>query len=242
MKLYSRLVALLGVLSLSGCAAQMPPGNTLDPRDPYEAFNRTTFEFNEKFDRAVFKPVAIGYREYVPSPVRMGLGNFFGNLGDILTTGHHLLQGDGGLAGQAAARVTVNTTIGVLGFFDVASPAGLTKTKEDAGQTLGRWGSKPGAYLVLPFFGPSSARDAIGTLVDTMVDPVGPLVDLRPGARYGRWAVRVVDTRAGLLDLENMLDTLAFDRYLAVRDAYLARREQQVGIRHGHGDLSHVPY
>lgn len=217
------------LLMLGGCATQLPAGHTLDPRDPYESYNRSMFEFNSRVDEAVIRPVAQAYQQGVPRPVRIGVNNFFGNLSDVATTVHHLLQAEGSLAGRSAGRVLVNTTIGILGFFDPASEMGIAKTsKEDFGQTFGRWGAEPGAYVVLPFFGPSTGRDAFGTVLDIAADPIGPLLDMNTTWRYTSWGVRIVDTRANLLELDSMLDTLSFDRYLSVRDAYLARREQQV--------------
>jgi phospholipid-binding lipoprotein MlaA len=215
---------------MSGCATNLPEGHVYDPRDPYEAYNRSMFEFNTKVDEAVVKPVAQAYQSGVPQPIRTGVSNFFGNLSDLVSTVHHIFQAEGMKAGQSGGRVLINTTIGILGFLDPATEMGVLKTsKEDFGQTFGRWGAEPGAYIVLPFLGPSSGRDAVGTVLDIAADPIGPLLDMNTSGRVATWGLKITDTRAGLLEIEPMIDTLSFDRYLSVRDAYLARRQQQVG-------------
>jgi phospholipid-binding lipoprotein MlaA len=186
------------------------------------------FDFNTEVDEAILKPVAQGYRTHVPDPIQKGVGNFFGNLSDMATTIHHLLQGEGTKAAQTAGRVLVNSTIGILGLADPASDIGLPKTKEDFGQTFGRWGAEPGAYIVLPLLGPSTARDTVGTVADFAADPFDHLFSVDTATEWGVRGTRVIDTRAGLLGVGSTLDALSFDRYLSVRDAYLARRAQQV--------------
>lgn len=221
--------ALLSIAVLNGCATTLPEGHVLDSRDPYESYNRAMFEFNTQVDEAVFKPVAQAYQSNIPKPLRTGVSNFFGNLSDLISTLHHLLQAEGSKAGQSAGRVLVNTTIGILGFLDPATDMGILKvSKEDFGQTFGRWGADSGAYLVLPLLGPSTGRDAFGTVLDIAIDPIGPLLDVETTGRVALWGLKVTDTRAGLLEVETMIDTLSFDRYLSVREAYLARRQQQI--------------
>ena len=211
----------------AGCAS-LPEGHQSDPRDPFERYNRAMFDFNTEVDEAILKPVAQGYRNHVPDPIQKGVGNFFGNLSDMVTTIHHLLQGEGTKAGQTAGRVLVNTTIGILGLADPASDMGLPKTKEDFGQTFGRRGAEPGAYIVLPLLGPSTARDTVGTVADFATDPFDQIFTVDTSTEWTVRGTRVIDTRAGLLGMESTLDALSFDRYLSVRDAYLARRAQQV--------------
>ncbi len=223
-----RLVCLGTFLALAAGCASLPEGHQSDPRDPFERYNRAMFDFNTEVDEAILKPVAQGYRNHVPDLIQKGVGNFFGNLSDMVTTIHHLLQGEGTKAGQTAGRVLVNTTIGILGLADPASDMGLPKTKEDFGQTFGRWGAEPGAYIVLPLLGPSTARDTVGTVADFAADPFGHLFTVDTPTAWGVRGTRVIDTRAGLLGVESTLDALSFDRYLSVRDAYLARRAQQV--------------
>ena len=223
------LAAFVSIAVMSGCATTLPEGHVLDSRDPYESYNRSMFEFNTRVDEAVITPFAQAYQSGVPKPIRTGVSNFFGNLSDLVSTVHHLLQAEGSKAGQSAGRVLVNTTVGILGLLDPATEMGILKvSKEDFGQTFGRWGAEPGAYIVLPIFGPSTTRDTLGTALDLAADPIGPLLDMSTTWRYAVRGVRIVDTRAGLLELDPMLDNLSFDRYMAARDAFLARRQQQV--------------
>ena len=219
--------ALVCLAVLSGCAS-LPAGHQADARDPWERYNRAMFEFNTQVDEAVIKPVAETYREYVPKPIRTAFGNFFSNLGDIVNTLHHLLQGEPSKAGNAAARVVINTTVGVLGLGDPAGSMGYSKTNEDFGQTFGRWGLEPGPYFVMPLLGPSTIRDTVGRAADFAVDPFEQIFTVGTSTEWTLRGTRIVDTRAGLLDMESTLDALSFDRYLSVRDAFLARRAQQV--------------
>jgi phospholipid-binding lipoprotein MlaA len=219
--------AVVGLAVFSGCAS-LPAGHQADARDPWERYNRAMFEFNTQVDEAVIKPVAEGYKEYVPEPIRTAFGNFFSNLGDIVNTLHHLLQGEPAKAGNSATRVVINTTVGVLGLGDPAGTMGYAKTNEDFGQTFGRWGSEPGPYFVIPLLGPSTVRDTVGRVADFAVDPFEQIFSVGTSTEWTLRGTRIVDARAGLLDLESTLDALSFDRYLSVRDAYLARRAQQV--------------
>ena len=212
------------VLSLAaGCAST---GNGGDPRDPFEPVNRAIYRFNEKFDDVLAKPVAEAYRDYVPSPIRTGVGNFFSNLGDVVIGVNDLMQGKMPEAINDFGRVMVNTTLGVLGFWDRATELGVEKRNEDFGQTLGWWGLGDGPYLVLPILGPSSVRDTFGWAGDiyawpaTYVDPTA--------ARNSLAATRFVHTRADLLEASRILDTAALDPYTFVRDAYLQRRRNLV--------------
>ena len=139
----------------------------IDVYDPLEGLNRRVYRFNTVFDRWIFVPVAGGYVRVVPDPVRKGVGNFFRNLGEFRNGLNGALQARRDVFGTAAGRLAVNSTVGVLGLFDVATGFGLPEHREDFGQTLGHWGVPPGAYLVLPVLGPSDVRDAGGTAVDT---------------------------------------------------------------------------
>lgn len=205
---------------LSGCAS------TGNPRDPAEGFNRAMFAFNEGVDAAVLKPVAKGYDFVAPTPVKTGVGNFFGNIGDLWVSINNLLQGKPGAALGDVARVAVNTTFGILGFIDVATPAGLEKHEEDFGQTLGSWGVGDGAYLVWPFVGPRTLRDTAGFIVDSAVDPVVH-VDHVP-TRNSLYALRVVHARFELLPADKVVEEAALDKYSYVRDAYLQRRRNLI--------------
>lgn len=203
-------------LALLGCATNG------DPRDPLEPLNRGIYEFNDVVDKAVLKPVATGYRDAMPDPVRTAVGNFFSNLDDVLVLLNDLLQFKLDQAASDFSRLIWNTTVGIAGLIDVATPMDMAKHNEDFGQTLGYWGVDNGPYLVLPFLGPSTLRDAVGTAVDSQFDPV---VQHTPvPERNSAIAVHSVDTRSRLLDAEEILDEAAIDRYVFLRDAYLQRR------------------
>ena len=138
----------------------------------FEKFSRGTLKFNQGLDRALFKPIAKGYRA-LPVPIRTGTGNFVSNLRSLLTFSNNILQGDLGAAGNTAGRFAVNTTVGILGIFDPATKLGLEKRgKEDFGQTLGVWGASTGCYFVLPILGPTTTRDAVGMIGNVFIDPV----------------------------------------------------------------------
>jgi phospholipid-binding lipoprotein MlaA len=212
---------------LMGCAS-LPEGHQADPRDPWERYNRAMFSFNTELDTALVRPLAQGYQAAVPELFRGMVRNFFANLDDVITTVNHFLQAEPVPAATSAGRFLVNSTIGVLGIADPASEFGLQKSREDFGLTLGVWGSGPGPYLVLPLLGPSSLRDGLGTAVDRVADPIDPLFSPSSAQQNAAIGLRLLDTRARLLSAESALDTLSFDRYMAVREAYLARRAQQV--------------
>ncbi|MEM7293776.1 MAG: VacJ family lipoprotein, partial [Pseudomonadota bacterium] len=144
------------LLFVGGCATVPQPNPEVDP---WESWNRSVYSFNEGLDRLILKPVAQTYREYTPQFIQTGIGNFLSNLGDILVIINDLLQLKFEQAGQDMSRFLLNSTVGLFGFFDVASPIGLPKHDEDFGQTLGYWGVDSGPYLVLPFFGPSTLRE-----------------------------------------------------------------------------------
>jgi phospholipid-binding lipoprotein MlaA len=208
---------------LSGCATASKPA---DPRDPFEPFNRGVYEFNEQLDRFVLKPVAEGYRWVLPQFVRQSVGNFFSNLNDVRVALNNTLQGKFTTAYSDMGRVFINSTLGLLGFFDIASEAGIEKHNEDFGQTLGWWGISDGPYIVLPLFGPSSARDTVGLGGDWLTDPVTYVDPTR--SRNQLSGARIVDRRAELLEAKKVLDAAALDEYQFVRDAYLQRRRNLV--------------
>jgi phospholipid-binding lipoprotein MlaA len=207
------------VLAMTGCATT---NQTADVNDPLEGYNRAMYKFNDVVDSAVIKPVSKGYDAVVPDPISRGVSNFFSNLNDVTVIINDLLQGKFEQAFQDTHRFVLNSTVGVAGIFDVASLSGLDKNDEDFGQTLGAWGVEPGAYVVLPFFGPRTVRDTVGLVGDYYSDPVTYVEG--PGARNAFIGTRVVDTRAGLLKAEKVLDEAAIDEYAYVRDAYLQRR------------------
>lgn len=213
----------LAALVLSGCATV--PSGTPDPRDPWEGFNRASFAFNDALDKAIAKPVAKGYKKVTPRVVRTGISNFFSNLDTLGTIANDVLQGKMRQAGNDSGRFLLNSTVGIGGLFDPASAVGLDRNDEDFGQTLGKWGVKSGPYLMLPFMGPSTARDAGARFVDQFTYPVNYLED--DSTRYLIRGVEFLDLRAGLLDLDAQLER-SYDRYAFVRNAWLQRREYQV--------------
>ena len=218
-----------GVLALvvvSGCAS-LPDGASRDPRDPWEGYNRSMFRFNDAVDTAVLKPVATAYRDVVPQPVRTGVGNVLGNLGDPWIALNNLLQGKVAEGMSDLMRFALNSTWGLLGLLDIASEAGLPKHDEDLGQTLGRWGVGEGAYIVLPFFGPRTVRDAVALPADMMGnEPFS--IDHVP-TRNTVLGMRVVHGRSVLLGADRTLKEAALDRYAFVRDFYLEQRRYKVG-------------
>lgn len=209
------VVILLG-FSLIGCATNG------DRRDPLEPLNRGIYQFNDTVDKAVLKPVATGYKEAVPDPVRTAVGNFFSNLDDVLVLINDLLQFKLDQAASDFSRLVWNTTVGIAGLFDVASKMDLPKHNEDFGQTLGYWGVGNGPYLVLPILGPSTLRDTAGLAVDSHYDPLWQHTPV--DERNTAVAIHTVDTRSRLLDAEKILDEASLDPYVFLRDAYLQRR------------------
>jgi phospholipid-binding lipoprotein MlaA len=217
------LAILLAGLALTGCAT-LPSGKP-DPRDPWERMNRSTHAFNDAIDRAIGKPVAKAYVKVAPRFVRTGISNVFNNLNTVNTIVNDVLQGKMHQAGNDSARFLLNSTFGLGGLFDPASKVGLEFNDEDFGQTFGKWGMKPGPYLVLPLLGPSTTRDTFGKLVDQFTYPVTYLED--DSTRYMIRLVSLLDTRAELLDLDEQIDR-SYDRYAFIRNAWLQRREFQV--------------
>jgi len=202
---------LLGSLSLQVHAA---PAN-----DPWEGFNRQVFRFNEFLDRNVLKPVARGYQTVTPDFVDTGVSNVFGNLGEVPSFANHVLQGKWGDAGANGERLLINSTLGLLGLFDVASKLGIDRHDTDAGITLGRWGVGSGPYLMLPLLGPSSLRDGVGRSADVFMHPLYYVDEER--LRYSLRALEIVDSRADVLEVEELITG---DRYVFLRNLYLQRR------------------
>ncbi|MBI5329095.1 MAG: VacJ family lipoprotein [Betaproteobacteria bacterium] len=198
-----------------------------DPRDPLESFNRGVHGFNEGFDKAIFKPVAEGYKAVMPAFGQTSVRNFFSNLNDVTVLTNDILQLKGEQAIQDFLRLAFNSTFGLLGLLDVSSEMGLRKHDEDFGQTLGRWGMGSGPYLVLPFLGSSSLRDTAGLVVDTVyTDPVVQTDDVSD--RNVGIGVRMISKRADLLDAKRTVDEAALDPYEFMRELYLERRRSQV--------------
>ena len=212
-------VALSAAL-MTGCAS------TGNPKDPLEGYNRAMFGFNEQVDRVAIKPAAQVYEAVLPSPVRTGIGNVLGNLADPWIGLNNMLQGKFAEGMSDLMRFALNSTWGLLGLLDIASEAGLAKHDEDLGQTLGRWGVGEGAYIVLPFFGPRTVRDAVALPADMMGnEPFS--IDHVP-TRNTVVATRVVHGRSVLLGTDRTLEQAALDRYAFVRDFYLEQRRYKV--------------
>lgn len=190
------------------------------PRDPWEGFNRKVHNFNEVADRWVMKPVATGYMKVTPDPVEQGVSNFFGNLLEIRNVLNDVLQGKWKQAGNDTGRFLINSTIGIVGIFDVAEHMNLKQSEgEDFGQTLAVWGVGGGPYMVLPFMGPSTLRDTGSMPVDWYVNPISE-IDSVP-VRNSLRTLDFVDLRAELIEAEGFISG---DRYVFLREAYLQRR------------------
>lgn len=188
-------------------------------RDPWEGLNRKTFAFNEFLDGYFLKPLAKGYQAATPEPVDTGVTNFFSNLREVPSFVNHAVQARPADAAADAGRFIVNTTLGLLGVFDVASKLGIEQKETDFGLTLGRWGVGSGPYLMLPFLGPSSVRDAVGQAVDVYDYPV---TYLSAEVEIPLRALDIVDSRAGLLETEELITG---DRYTFLRNLYMQRRQ-----------------
>ncbi len=235
-----RLV-LLGLLAaMVGCAS-IPAGVERSPHDPWESFNRSVFEFNEGLDAYVLKPVVTGYRFVLPEFMRDGIYNFFSNYSDIYTALQNLLQGKPGYAFSDLMRVVVNTTFGLGGLIDMATPGGLPKHKEDWGQTFGVWGIPSGPYVVLPFFGPSNVRDTFGTAADLESDYLFRLLP-DVALRNSLTGLRVVNARNTYYEAGDLLDGAALDKYSFVRDAYIQRRQYQINEGREDEEVLMPPY
>lgn len=253
-----RALALMAlVLGLAGCQTVKGVGNRLQGAvdkvmgskgqrlDPWESWNRKVFSFNEKLDANVLKPVATAYSELVPSPIRTGIDNFFGNIGDAWSTVNLFLQGRFKAGVEQGMRFAVNSTLGLAGVLDIATEAGLEKNSQDFGKTLGKWGMGTGAYVVWPLFGPSSVRDSLALPVDWQASPARVFDDGKK--KVVITTLNIVNTRANFLRAGEMLEGIALDKYTFYRDAYLQRRgsfddddEVEVLVT-GNGDAAAAP-
>ncbi len=223
MALGKKLLLVASLALLSACATQAN-------KDPLEGMNRGIYKFNDVADKALIKPVASVYQTITPSPIRKGINNFYENLTSLTTVFNDLLQFKFAHAFTDAGRFVINSTVGIAGFFDVASMDNVSKHKEDFGQTLGHWGVADGAYLVLPILGPSSLRDTTGMVFDlAATDPIAYAhrkgdVRLHNQLRVGQ----LIDKRAELLTATDLIDEASLDPYAFTRDAYLQRRASLV--------------
>ena len=210
--------------------------NAEEVKDCFEGLNRATFAFNQGLDKIIFKPVAKGYRK-LPLPVRTGTSNVLSNLSNLVTIPNNLLQGDLRAAGLNTARLTVNTTIGIFGIFDVAQQMGLAKDyrKEDYGQTLGAWGVDEGCYLVLPILGPSTIRDSVGTIASILggdpwynITVKNDTQHFKESDFYFSKGTDGINFRSKNLEAFDNLETNSMDFYASVRSLYLQDRKQKI--------------
>jgi len=218
------LAPLLAGCVLSGCASA-PPEYVTQTQDPWEKFNRAIYSFNDTVDKAIARPVASTYTRAVPAPARNGLHNFIENLGEPSTIINDALQGKLKQTLQDTGRFLINSTVGLLGWFDVAQHVGLPVHDEDLGETLAHWGVPSGPYLVIPIIGPSTLRDAGGRVGDLYTDP--PRNNMPPRYRNAELLLDGIDTRAGLMGANSAIDS-AYDPYTFVRDAYLQNRRFKI--------------
>ncbi|RDL45718.1 VacJ family lipoprotein [Marinomonas piezotolerans] len=200
------------------------------PEDPWEGYNRAVFSFNDTLDRYALKPAAQGYQAVTPTPVQKGVSNFFSNLGEIPNIGNNLLQGKWDETASSTFRFLINSTAGWFGIFDVASELGLQRYEEDFGQTLGYWGVSSGPYVVIPFLGSSTVRDASGLVVDYSLFDGLDLYDLSSDQELFARTLNVIQVRAKYLSAERMVFG---DRYSFLRDVYLQSREGAVNDNKG---------
>jgi phospholipid-binding lipoprotein MlaA len=202
-----------------------PPAEQALSYDPWEKFNRRVHGFNNAIDRRIAKPLATAYVKVVPRPVRLGVGNFFNNLGQPVSAVNALLQGKPKQAANSAGRFLLNTTVGVAGIFDPATAAKIPNKSEDFGQTLGVWGWKKSRYVELPLFGPRTMRDIFGLVGDSQLSPIRRVEDDR--IRVFLQGLQLVDLRAQLMSTDSFREGAA-DDYTLVRDAWMQRRQYQI--------------
>lgn len=219
MKTAIKTLALTSMMAASAwvAAAESAAANP----DPWEPFNRKIFTFNDTLDRYFLKPVAKGYQTVTPQFLEDGVHHMFSNLGEISNFLNSLLQAKFQNTAESGGRFVLNSTVGMLGFFDVASKMGMQSHEEDFGQTLGYWGAQAGPYLVIPLFGPRTVRDGFGSIADSYTDPLPLAIDHVP-TRNEVIGARLIDMRAQLLKAEELISG---DRYIFIRDAYLQRRQ-----------------
>ncbi len=226
MNILNRRIGLMLVsgvlLLLQGCATV----KSADARDPWESMNRSVYQFNDTLDNLAIQPAARAYVAVLPSPVRTGIHNFLGNIGDVWSMVNSALQLKGQATAETFMRINVNTFFGLGGLLDVATEMRLEKRKEDFGQTLGYWGVKPGPYLVLPLLGPSTLRDSLALPLDMRGDASQQFSD--DATRNALTVTRVLDVRSGLLQTVDVVKAASLDPYSFVRDAYLQKRRNDI--------------
>ncbi len=220
--------AAAALLALAACAS--PGGEPTQISDPLEPVNRYIFAANLALDSTVIEPVATLYRDVVPDPARDSVRNFLRNLEAPVILANDVLQRDMDAAGVTTKRFFINTTVGILGLFDRAADMGLARRDEDFGQTMGTYGVGPGVYLVLPFLGPSSLRDAAGNFVDYYFDPLNYYADnsARGHITFLRAGIRGVDARARTIETLDEIERTSIDFYATIRSLYHQRRQSDI--------------
>jgi phospholipid-binding lipoprotein MlaA len=219
--------------SQAGASAAPPPSAVAPPYDPFEGANRAMFGINKAFDRAVLRPVALGYKRVLPAPVRKGVDNALNNLGEPMTAINDVLQAKPSLASDAAGRFLLNSTLGLLGVFDIAGMEGKPIHYSDFGQTLGRYGVQPGPFIYLPILGPSNFRDGLGRIVDAFGSPLNlHVLHVTTAEHVGEFALDGINTRANFDELLEDLRRSATDEYAAQRSVYMQSRQAKIADTH----------
>ena len=237
-----RVKTIMAVIALSAVfiSPQLLADEKYTANECFEKFSRGTLKFNQGLDKAIFKPIAKGYRA-LPVPIRLGTSNVVENLRSLLTLSNNILQGDLKEAGNTAGRFAINTTVGILGVFDPATKIGLQKkSREDFGQTLGVWGAETGCYFVLPVLGPTTVRDTAGLVGNVFVDPVYQLThntetdivvgndNLQEHNYYIYKGTDAVDFRSKNIETIDSLEKNSIDFYASVKSLYLQNRAQKI--------------
>lgn len=225
------ILAAMLLLTVTAC------GTPAEDADPLEGYNRAMHSFNEAVDQYAIRPVAKGYRYITPDGIRERVGNFSDNLREPINMLNAFLQGDFEQGMVSFWRFTLNSTVGLLGIHDVAASAGLKERREDFGQTMAVWGSGSGPYIVLPIFGPSNGRDALGTVVDWFTDPFTYIVD-DTWTRVGIAAGQALVERERLLDPIDDVRETSLDTYTTFKSIYEQHRNAQIENRHSDFDKS----
>jgi len=217
------LLVCMVIVTGAGCASS----EIVDERDPWEGFNRGVYAFNQGIDNVLFEPLGKLYDFITPDVVDNGVTNFFDNLTQLSVVANDILQFKFDQAVSDTVRLFINSTFGLLGFFDISSSAGLHSSKEDFGQTLAHWGVGSGPYLVVPFFGPTTVRDATGFVVDRGVfNPIFYLDD--DLTRAGLLSLNYVDFKADSLSVKSLLGEAALDEYEFTKNLYFEKRKNQI--------------
>ena len=222
MNFIKQTTALILILLSVSCTSITPDG---DVSDPIESTNRSIYEFNEGFDRIIMKPLAKGYQK-LPGPVQTGTHNFFSNLDDVVVIVNDVLQLDVELFTSDVLRFSVNSVFGLFGLIDMGTPMGLPKHYKSFADTLGYWGVGAGSYIILPFIGPSSVRDAPSLVIDFITHPLSLVSPA--SASVALATARGVDIRSDLLKSTNLRDELALDPYIFTREAYYQWRQNRI--------------